>query len=180
MRCAACSTATTYLVSPTLACLPVDNATDGNTLGPAEIDGETINRLIGWCMTYLINYIGYPAATVPAGLADNGLPVGMQIVGRRYADFDVIAASAAVREAAALDGDLRALQAFGERASPQRVAAIDHESGTGNIAGGRRGKIDREWPDLIAARRCGPWGRRGRRSRSPPGVSWPRRHSARS
>ena len=82
------------LVSPTLACLAVDNATDGNTVGPAEINGEAIDRLIGWCMTYLINFIGYPAATVPAGLADNGLPVGMQIVGRRYADADVIAASA--------------------------------------------------------------------------------------
>jgi amidase/aspartyl-tRNA(Asn)/glutamyl-tRNA(Gln) amidotransferase subunit A len=82
------------LVSPTLACLAVDNATDGNTLGPAEIEGEAIDRLIGWCMTYLINFIGYPAATVPAGLAENGLPVGMQIVGKRYADADVIAASA--------------------------------------------------------------------------------------
>jgi amidase len=82
------------LVSPTLACLSVDNATDRNTVGPAEINGEAIDRLIGWCMTYLINYIGYPAASVPAGLADNGLPVGMQIVGRRYADADVIAASA--------------------------------------------------------------------------------------
>jgi amidase/aspartyl-tRNA(Asn)/glutamyl-tRNA(Gln) amidotransferase subunit A len=82
------------LVSPTLACLAVDNATDGNTLGPAEIEGEKIDRLIGWCITYLINFIGYPAATVPAGLADNGLPVGMQIVGKRYADADVIAASA--------------------------------------------------------------------------------------
>ena len=82
------------LVSPTLACLAVTNATDGNTLGPAEIEGEKIDRLIGWCMTYLINFIGYPAATVPAGLADNGLPVGMQIVGKRYADADVIAASA--------------------------------------------------------------------------------------
>ncbi len=82
------------LVSPTLACLAVDNATDGNTLGPAAIEGETIDRLIGWCMTYLINYTGHPAATVPAGLADNGLPVGMQIVGKRYADGDVIAASA--------------------------------------------------------------------------------------
>ena len=81
------------LLSPTLACLPVDNATDRNTVGPAEIEGEAVNRLIGWCMTYLINFIGYPAATVPAGLAD-GLPVGMQIVGRRYADADVIAASA--------------------------------------------------------------------------------------
>ena len=83
-----------YLVSPTLACLAVDNAADGNTLGPAEINGEPIDRLIGWCMTYLINFIGYPAATVPAGLAENGLPVGMQIVGRRYADADVFAASA--------------------------------------------------------------------------------------
>jgi amidase len=84
-----------FLVSPTLACLAVDNASDGNTLGPAEIEGEAIDRLIGWCMTYLINFIGYPAASLPAGLADNGLPVGMQIVGRRYADADVFAASAA-------------------------------------------------------------------------------------
>jgi amidase len=82
------------LVSPTLACLPVDNATDGNTVGPAEIEGEPIDPLIGWCMTYLINFIGYPAASVPAGLSSGGLPVGMQIVGRRYADADVFAASA--------------------------------------------------------------------------------------
>jgi amidase/aspartyl-tRNA(Asn)/glutamyl-tRNA(Gln) amidotransferase subunit A len=82
------------LVSPTLACLAVENATDGNTVGPAEINGEAIDRLIGWCMTYLINFIGYPAASVPAGLSENGLPVGMQIVGKRYADGDVIAASA--------------------------------------------------------------------------------------
>jgi amidase/aspartyl-tRNA(Asn)/glutamyl-tRNA(Gln) amidotransferase subunit A len=83
-----------FLVSPTLACLPVENANDRNTVGPPEIEGEAIDRLIGWCMTYLINFIGYPAASIPAGLADNGLPVGMQIVGRRYADADVIAASA--------------------------------------------------------------------------------------
>jgi amidase len=83
-----------YLVAPTLACLAVDNAMDGNTVGPKEIEGQPINRLIGWCMTYLINFIGYPAATVPAGLADNGLPVGLQIVGKRYADEDVFAASA--------------------------------------------------------------------------------------
>jgi amidase/aspartyl-tRNA(Asn)/glutamyl-tRNA(Gln) amidotransferase subunit A len=82
------------LVSPTLACLAVENAADGNTVGPAEINGEPIDRLIGWCMTYLINFIGYPAASIPAGLSENGLPVGMQIVGKRYADGDVITASA--------------------------------------------------------------------------------------
>jgi amidase/aspartyl-tRNA(Asn)/glutamyl-tRNA(Gln) amidotransferase subunit A len=82
------------LVSPTLACLPVENGTDGNTLGPAEVEGVEVNRLIGWCMTYFANFTGHPAASVPAGLAD-GLPVGMHVMGRRGADADVLAASAA-------------------------------------------------------------------------------------
>ena len=82
------------LVTPTLACLPVENAGDGNTVGPTEVNGESIDPLIGWCLTYPINFTGHPAASLPAGLAD-GLPVGMQIVGGRHADADVLAASAA-------------------------------------------------------------------------------------
>jgi amidase/aspartyl-tRNA(Asn)/glutamyl-tRNA(Gln) amidotransferase subunit A len=72
----------------------VPNADDGNTIGPTSINGETVDPLIGWCLTYPINFTGHPAASVPAGLAE-GLPVGMQIVGRRYGDVDVLAASAA-------------------------------------------------------------------------------------
>lgn len=83
------------LVTPTLACLPVDNADDGNTVGPTEINGEGVNPLIGWCLTYFINFSGHPAASIPAGLTEDKLPVGMQIIGRRYADADVLAASAA-------------------------------------------------------------------------------------
>ena len=82
------------LVTPTLACLPVKNATDGNTLGPSQINGEEVDPLIGWCLTYLTNFSGHPSASIPAGLA-GGLPVGMQIIGRRGADVDVLAASAA-------------------------------------------------------------------------------------
>jgi amidase len=82
------------LISPTLACLPVKNATNGNTLGPETVAGEAVNRLIGWCLTFPINFSGNPAASIPAGLA-KGMPVGMQIVGRRYADADVLAVSAA-------------------------------------------------------------------------------------
>ena len=82
------------LITPTLACMPVENAGDGNTKGPTEINGEAIDPLIGWCMTYFINFSGHPAASIPAGLID-GLPVGMQIIGRRLADSDVLAASAA-------------------------------------------------------------------------------------
>ena len=82
------------LVTPTLACLPVKNAKDGNTLGPSQINGEEVDPLIGWCLTYLTNFSGHPSASIPAGLVQ-GLPVGMQIIGRRGADVDVLAASAA-------------------------------------------------------------------------------------
>ena len=82
------------IVSPTLACMPVENADDGNTVGPSEINGEAVNPLIGWCLTYLTNLTGHPAASVPAGLSRSGLPVGLQIIGRRHADVDVFAASA--------------------------------------------------------------------------------------
>jgi amidase/aspartyl-tRNA(Asn)/glutamyl-tRNA(Gln) amidotransferase subunit A len=82
------------LITPTLACLPVDNSDDGNTMGPREINGESVDPLIGWCLTYPVNFTGHPAASIPAGMTE-GLPVGMQIIGRRYADSDVLAASAA-------------------------------------------------------------------------------------
>ncbi len=82
------------LITPTLSCLPVENGDDGNTLGPEEINGEAINRLIGWCPTFVFNFTGHPAASVPAGLVEGKWPVGLQIVGQRFADADVIAASA--------------------------------------------------------------------------------------
>jgi amidase/aspartyl-tRNA(Asn)/glutamyl-tRNA(Gln) amidotransferase subunit A len=82
------------LITPTLACPPVDNASDGNTVGPSSINGQDVDPLIGWCLTYFVNFTGHPAASIPAGMS-NGLPVGMQIIGRRNADMDVLAASAA-------------------------------------------------------------------------------------
>jgi len=83
-----------FIVSPTMAVPPVKNAADGNTLGPAEINGEPVERLIGFCMTYPINFTGHPAISVPAGLTPEGLPVGMQIIGRRHADESVLTLAA--------------------------------------------------------------------------------------
>jgi amidase/aspartyl-tRNA(Asn)/glutamyl-tRNA(Gln) amidotransferase subunit A len=83
------------LVMPTTGALPVDNASDGNTLGPSDIEGVAVDPLLGWSPAYLINFTGHPAASLPAGLSPDGLPVGLQIVGRRHADVDVLLASAA-------------------------------------------------------------------------------------
>ena len=82
-------------MSPTTACLPVPNAADGNTAGPRSIAGVETEPLIGFCETFFANFTGHPAASVPAGLSQSGLPVGMQLIGRRFADGDVLAAAAA-------------------------------------------------------------------------------------
>jgi aspartyl-tRNA(Asn)/glutamyl-tRNA(Gln) amidotransferase subunit A len=49
--------------------------------------------------SYPFNFTGQPAATVPAGFTGAGLPVGLQIVGRRFADLTVLQASAAFEQA---------------------------------------------------------------------------------
>jgi amidase/aspartyl-tRNA(Asn)/glutamyl-tRNA(Gln) amidotransferase subunit A len=54
--------------------------------------------LLGWCLTYPYNFTGHPAASIPAGLSSDGLPVGLQIAGRRFADETVIAASSAFEQ----------------------------------------------------------------------------------
>jgi amidase/aspartyl-tRNA(Asn)/glutamyl-tRNA(Gln) amidotransferase subunit A len=79
------------IVSPTLAVPHVRNSSDRNTIGPREVDGKPVDPLIGWCMTFPINFTGHPAISVPAGFTPEGLPVGLQIVGRRHADETVLA-----------------------------------------------------------------------------------------
>lgn len=47
-----------------------------------------------WPLTWPFNWTGHPVASAPAGLTDRGHPVGLQLVGRRFADDDVLAVSA--------------------------------------------------------------------------------------
>jgi amidase len=85
---------TLWRVTPTLACLPLANTDDSNTMGPGAVNGVDVDPLIGWCLTYFANFTGHPAASIPAGFVE-GLPVGMQLIGRRYGDADVLTASGA-------------------------------------------------------------------------------------
>jgi aspartyl-tRNA(Asn)/glutamyl-tRNA(Gln) amidotransferase subunit A len=86
------------LLSPTLATPPFPHP--GSAPGPSEINGEPIEPMLGWLLTYPFNLTGQPAITVPCGFTDDGLPVGLQIVGRRHADIAVLRAAAAYEQAA--------------------------------------------------------------------------------
>ena len=56
-----------------------------------EIDGVAMHTYIDWmAVCYAITLTGLPAISVPAGFTAAGLPVGIQIVGRHQADFEVL------------------------------------------------------------------------------------------
>lgn len=78
------------LLTPTTAVPPFDHGAH-----PSRVDDTEIEPLRGWLLTQPFNLSGHPAASIPAGYTDTGLPVGMQIAGQRHADDDVLAASAA-------------------------------------------------------------------------------------
>lgn len=77
------------LVSPAL---PVASLDAGCNM-PAQLSDR---NLVSWAFYgYPFNLTGQPAASVCAGLGDDGMPIGMQIVGRLYAEHDVVRIAAA-------------------------------------------------------------------------------------
>jgi aspartyl-tRNA(Asn)/glutamyl-tRNA(Gln) amidotransferase subunit A len=62
---------------------------------PAAIDGAPIPLLGAVAFTYPFNLSGHPAASVPAGLTQSGLPAALQIVGPRHRDERVLQAARA-------------------------------------------------------------------------------------
>jgi aspartyl-tRNA(Asn)/glutamyl-tRNA(Gln) amidotransferase subunit A len=80
------------LLTPTapLTAFPVDRD------GPGIVDGVPVEDDAWSPALYPANWTGQPAASVPVGLSRAGLPVGLQIVGRRLDDRTVIEAAAEV------------------------------------------------------------------------------------
>lgn len=83
------------LLTPSLsvAAFPV------NRLNPEHWDQHTFNWLRWASFSYPFNFSGNPAASVPIGFTQAGLPVGLQIVGPRFADLLVLQAAAAFEQA---------------------------------------------------------------------------------
>ena len=93
------------LLSPAVACAPLRIG----ELFATEIAGKKVGREAGSAFTFVFNMTGQPAASVPCGFTRAGLPIGLQVVGRRFADATVLRASAA----------LERLQPWAERRPPE-------------------------------------------------------------
>jgi Asp-tRNA(Asn)/Glu-tRNA(Gln) amidotransferase A subunit family amidase len=81
------------LLTPTmqLTAFPVGSFSP-QAIGDYRVDPDRDD----WCVfCYPANLVGFPAASVPCGVDDAGLPVGLQIIGRRFEDATVLRAAAA-------------------------------------------------------------------------------------
>jgi amidase len=76
-----------FLVAPVVQVLPFDVGQPYVT----EINGEQLETYIDWMKScFRISVTGQPALSVPCGFSRDGLPVGLQIVGRYRDDFGVL------------------------------------------------------------------------------------------
>ncbi len=81
------------LLSPVL---PVAAFDTGLNVPPGWEDRNAVSWVY---YTYPFNTTGQPAASIPAGFTESGLPVGLQMVGRINSEIDIFRAAAAFEEA---------------------------------------------------------------------------------
>jgi amidase len=64
---------------------------DVNTPWVSEINGQKLHTYLDWMKScYLISATGLPALSVPCGFTPDGLPVGLQLIGRHQDERGVL------------------------------------------------------------------------------------------
>jgi|HubBroStandDraft_6_1064221.scaffolds.fasta_scaffold00603_8 Asp-tRNA(Asn)/Glu-tRNA(Gln) amidotransferase A subunit family amidase len=63
-----------------------------------QVEGKTVHYLDAWSYTEFFNLLGNPAAVVPVGHSREGLPIGVQIVGRPWEEEHVLSVAAALEK----------------------------------------------------------------------------------
>jgi Asp-tRNA(Asn)/Glu-tRNA(Gln) amidotransferase A subunit family amidase len=61
-----------------------------------QVDGKTVNYLYAWSYTEFFNLLGNPGVVVPVGRSPEGLPIGVQVVGRPWEEELVLSVAAQV------------------------------------------------------------------------------------
>ncbi len=85
-----------YFIAPTCQVLPYDLSNPY----PAEINGTKMSTYIEWQKScILISALENPALSIPCGFSPDGLPVGLQIVGRHRDEFSVLQLAYAYEQA---------------------------------------------------------------------------------
>ncbi|HEX5046875.1 MAG TPA: amidase [Gammaproteobacteria bacterium] len=65
-----------------------------------EIDGTPLATYVDWMAScYAISCLGVPAISVPCGFTPDGLPIGLQLVGRPRCDFELLQLAHAFEQA---------------------------------------------------------------------------------
>ncbi len=84
-----------FLVMPSTQVPPFDI----NTEWVEEIDGVKMQDYIDWMtICCIVTVTGLPAISIPCGFTDDGLPVGLQIIGKPGADLSVFQFAACVEQ----------------------------------------------------------------------------------
>ncbi len=65
---------------------------------PETVDGRRMASYVDWIApTFLLSLSGLPVASVPCGLDEGGLPVGLQVVGPLFGEVSVLALATRVQ-----------------------------------------------------------------------------------
>jgi Asp-tRNA(Asn)/Glu-tRNA(Gln) amidotransferase A subunit family amidase len=62
------------------------------------VEGKTVKYLDAWSYCEWFNLLGFPAVVVPMAQSPEGLPIGVQVVGRPWEEELVLAVAAALEE----------------------------------------------------------------------------------
>jgi amidase len=77
---------------------------------PTEIAGEKLSTYIDWMfLTFVITLTGCPAISLPCGLTQDGLPIGLQLIGRPHGDAELLGMARLLEEALAFKPKVMAI-----------------------------------------------------------------------
>ena len=76
-----------FLICPVMLMPPVKKCKQGVTI---DVDGQDVPYWNTMSFSVIVNGTGHPAITIPLGLNQGGLPIGVQVVGKYYSEPQLI------------------------------------------------------------------------------------------